>query len=178
VVGGTAEGTLHLWDLRESNSLHATRCYFVLHCTHPLSSLYPSHSYPLLHYNTIPHNTTQHNTTLYLTILRPVTSRSTPLLCSVLLFSALLRDTIDLRIAKGLRKPCYSTHSTLSSSADSHAAAITQVSLVWRSSFVVLLCVLCVLCCVVLYCVVLYCVVLCWLCCVLRCCVVLCRGET
>ena len=25
VLGGTAEGTLHLWDLRESNSLHANR---------------------------------------------------------------------------------------------------------------------------------------------------------
>jgi len=61
VVGGTAEGTLHLWDLRESNSLHANR------------------------------------------------------------------DTIDLRIAKGLRKPCYSTHSSLSSSTSNHAAPITQI---------------------------------------------------
>jgi hypothetical protein len=42
------------------------------------------------------------------------------------LFSLLLRDTIDLRIAKGLRKPCYSTQTlTVSNSLEYAAYAST-----------------------------------------------------
>jgi hypothetical protein len=60
LTAGTSEGTIHLWDLRESNTLHANR------------------------------------------------------------------DTIDLRIAKGLRKPCYSTQTlTISNSLEYAAYAAT-----------------------------------------------------
>ena len=36
------------------------------------------------------------------------------------------RDTIDLRIAKGLRKPCYSTHTDTSSNSIDYAAVSTR----------------------------------------------------
>lgn len=36
------------------------------------------------------------------------------------------RDTIDLRIAKGLRKPCYSTHTNTSSNTADYAAYISN----------------------------------------------------
>jgi hypothetical protein len=36
------------------------------------------------------------------------------------------RDTIDLRIAKGLRKPCYSTHTNTSSNSAEYAAFVSS----------------------------------------------------
>lgn len=72
IVSGTTEGTIHMWDLRESNTLHTNR------------------------------------------------------LITLVSFFNRIRDTIDLRIAKGLRKPCYSTQTlTISNSLEYAAYAAT-----------------------------------------------------
>jgi hypothetical protein len=94
LLAGTLEGSLHLWDLREDSSLHKDRSAFVAFV---LSRFHARHTA----------GRTQSWLLLALAAVGLCLHCITLLIASVVCLPC--RDALDLRISRGIRKPCYST---------------------------------------------------------------------